>query len=73
MMWTQRRLTAKMNLTTRKDELDIMRERVHGTRRSERNRNAPSRLGFQLNIQQIDFVQTGSEDSEANGMDGIFI
>jgi hypothetical protein len=44
-----------------KDELDVMKTRVFGTRRSNRKRSAFASFGFQLNSQQIAM----SEDSEA--------
>ena len=50
------------------DELDVMSRRIFGTRRSARARNPPKRLGFRVNVSQVDFVATGSEDSDANGM-----
>jgi DDE superfamily endonuclease len=44
-----------------KDELDIMKERQFGRRKSERKRGVAKAFGFQLNSQQIAM----SEDSEA--------
>lgn len=44
-----------------KDELDVMKERQFGTRRSERKRNSVKAFGYQLNSQQVAL----SEDSEA--------
>jgi hypothetical protein len=52
-----------------KDELDVLAERVYGQRRSDRKRKEPERMGFLLSSSQVDFAQTGSEDSDANGMD----
>lgn len=52
-----------------KDELDVLAERVYGQRRSDRKRKEPDRMGYLLSSSQVDFVQTGSEDSDANGMD----
>jgi hypothetical protein len=43
-----------------KDELDVMKERAYGTRKSERKRTAPIAFGFQINSQQIAM----SEDSD---------
>jgi hypothetical protein len=43
-----------------KDELDVMKERQFGTRKSTRKRAAAQKFGFQLNSQQI--VMT--EDSD---------
>jgi hypothetical protein len=51
-----------------KDVLDVMQERRFGTRRSERKRKEIERTGFFLGSNQVSFVHTGSEDSEANGM-----
>jgi hypothetical protein len=52
-----------------KDVLDVMKERRYGTRKSERKRKEIQRTGFFLGSNQVSFVQTGSEDSEANAMD----
>lgn len=42
-----------------KDELDVMKERQYGSRRSDRKRAAPKNFGYQVNSQQIAL----SEDS----------
>jgi hypothetical protein len=52
-----------------KDVLDVMKERRFGTRKSDRKRKETERTGYFLGSSQVSFVQTGSEDSEANGMD----
>lgn len=44
-----------------KDELDIMKERQFGSRKSDRKRAVPKPFGYQLNSQQVAL----SEDSEA--------
>lgn len=43
-----------------KDELDVMKERQYGSRKSERKRAAPSFFGYQISSQQIAM----SEDSD---------
>ena len=42
-----------------KDELDVMKQRQYGSRKSDRKRAAPKNFGFQINSQQIAL----SEDS----------
>jgi hypothetical protein len=42
-----------------KDELDVLKERQYGSRKSDRKRVAPSNFGYQINTQQIAM----SEDS----------
>ena len=51
------------------DELNVMTQRIFGTRQSNRSRTATQRFGYSIRSSQIDFVATGSEDSDANGMD----
>ena len=52
-----------------KDELDIMKERKFGERKSKRKRAQVKRFGGGVNPSQIDFIQSGeSDDSDANGM-----
>jgi hypothetical protein len=46
-----------------------MKERRFGTRKSERKRKEIERTGFFVGSSQVSFAQTGSEDSDANGMD----
>jgi len=50
-----------------KDELDIMKERRFGTRRSTRKRAQPKPFGFSINPSQVDMVESG-DDSDADGM-----
>jgi hypothetical protein len=52
-----------------KDVLDVLATRVYGHRRTDRKRKEPDRTGFFLSPSQVDFAQTDSEDSDANGMD----
>ena len=51
------------------DELNVMTKRIFGTRQSARSRTATQRFGYSVASSQIDFAATGSEDSDANGMD----
>ena len=52
-----------------KDELDIMKERKLGERKSKRKRAQVKRFGGGVNPSQIDFIQSGESDvSDANGM-----
>jgi hypothetical protein len=41
------------------DELDVMKERQYGSRKSDRKRAAPKNFGYQISSQQIEL----SEDS----------
>jgi len=50
-----------------KDELDVMKERRFGTRRSTRRCAHPKSFGFTINPSQVDMVESG-EDSDADGM-----
>jgi hypothetical protein len=52
------------------DVLDVAKHIKEGSRKSERKRNLKQiqPFGFQIPSTQIDFVHTGSEDSDANGM-----
>jgi hypothetical protein len=43
------------------DELDVMTQRIFGTRRSERSSRTPQLFGYQLNSSQIDFAASSSE------------
>ena len=52
-----------------KDVLDVMKARRHGTRQSKRKRKQPELLGYRLLSNQVDFADSDSEDSDANGMD----
>ena len=51
-----------------KDELDVMRVRVESGRKSNRVRKQAELYGYQIPSNQIAMAQTGSEDSDANGM-----
>jgi predicted nucleic acid-binding protein len=51
-----------------KDVLDVMKKKVEGMRKSSRVRKQPAAYGIQLQSNQISMVETGSEDSDANGM-----
>lgn len=51
-----------------KDELDLMKVRVEGIRKSNRVRKQAELYGYRIPSNQIAMAQTGSEDSDANGM-----
>ena len=52
----------------KKDELDVMKERCFGERKSNRKRKQTKSFGFGVNPSQIDMCESG-EDSDADGID----
>jgi len=47
-----------------KDELDVMKRRVEGTRKSSRKRTAPRVFGYQINTTQIHLADGSGSGSE---------
>ena len=53
-----------------KDQLDIMKVRQYGMRKSTRKRAAPKPFGgsYTINPSQVDMLDESGQDSDANGM-----